>query len=69
MTIQVDAIYLDGVLRPKQPVALPSGTEVTVAINPRGAAVDPLAGVLGAGDGPAEGEAAQRHDDYLYGER
>ena len=69
MTIQVDAVYLDGVLRPKQPVALPNGTEVTVAINPRGTAIDPLAGVLGVGDGPADGDAAQRHDDYLYGER
>jgi predicted DNA-binding antitoxin AbrB/MazE fold protein len=32
MTVQVDAIYLDGVLRPKQPLPLPNGVSVRVAV-------------------------------------
>jgi len=69
MTIQFDAVYEDGVLRPKQPIALPNGAEVRVAIETRENTVDPLAGVVGIGDGPAAGDTADRHDDYLYGKR
>jgi predicted DNA-binding antitoxin AbrB/MazE fold protein len=69
VTIQVDAIYQDGVFRPKQAVALPNGIEVRVAVEPRDSGIDPLAGVIGVGEGPAEGDVAQRHDDYLYGKR
>jgi Uncharacterized protein conserved in archaea len=67
MNIQVEAIYHDGALWPKQAVALPNGTEVRIAIETREPAIDPLAGVIGIGDGPASGDVAHHHDDYLYG--
>lgn len=68
MTVHVDAIYTGGVLRPKLPVILPEGAEVRISIETVDVAIDPLAGVLGIGDGPASGDAASHHDDYLYGE-
>lgn len=67
MTIQIDAVYLDGVLRPAQPLALPEGAAVRIAIVTGAAPADPLAAVIGVGEGPQEGDVAQRHDDYLYG--
>lgn len=69
MTIQIDAVFHDGALWPKQPVSLPNGTAVRIAIEPQDAAVDPLAAVLGIGVGPEQGDAADRHDDHLYGSR
>lgn len=77
MTIQFDAIFQDGVLLPKQPVALPNGTEVRVAVETRDvlphpsvdAMSDPLADVIGICDGPTRGDTADRHDDYIYGDR
>ena len=67
MNIQVEAVYHDGALWPKQLVALPDGTEVRFAIETREQAADPLAGVIGIGEGPPSGDVAERHDDYLYG--
>lgn len=69
MTIQFDAVYQNGVFLPKEPVALPNGTEVRVAIETRDGIGDPLAGVIGICDGPAEGDAADAHDEYIYGKR
>jgi predicted DNA-binding antitoxin AbrB/MazE fold protein len=66
MTIQVDAVFQGGVLLPKQPVALPDGTEVTIAIIARGDRTDPLVDVLGIGEGPESGDASDHHDNYLY---
>jgi predicted DNA-binding antitoxin AbrB/MazE fold protein len=56
MIIHTDAIFIDGVLRLKQPVALPEGAEVRLAIEtapatPKSIAppmpADPLAAVIG----------------------
>ena len=69
MTIQLDAVYQDGVLLPKQPVALPNGTEVRIVIETSDVQSDPLAGVIGIGNGPEEGDVSDRHDDYLFGGR
>lgn len=69
MTIQLDAVYQDGVLLPKQPVGLPNGTAVRIVIEITDVQSDPLAGVIGIGSGPARGDVADRHDDYLYGEQ
>jgi predicted DNA-binding antitoxin AbrB/MazE fold protein len=66
MTIHVDAVVQDGMLLPKQPVALPNGTQVTIDIATREPPIDPLAKVLGIGEGPPLGDAADHHDDYLY---
>ncbi len=73
MSIHIDAIYQDGALHPQQPLALPEGAHVRVVIDatsppvtaPAGA--DPLAAVIGISDGPAAGDVADHHDDYLYG--
>jgi hypothetical protein len=73
MSIHVDAIYQNGALYPQQPVPLVEGAHVRVAIvtdSPASAPPtdgDPLAPVIGVGAGPAAGDAADRHDDYLYG--
>jgi hypothetical protein len=73
MSIHIDAIYQDGALHPQQPLALPEGAHVRVAIEESSPpasvvpGVDPLADVIGLAEGPAAGDAADRHDDYLYG--
>jgi predicted DNA-binding antitoxin AbrB/MazE fold protein len=69
MTIQLDAVYQDGVLLPSQPIALPNGAAVRIVIETSNIPIDPLAGVIGIGDGPESGDAAERHDDYLYGKQ
>ena len=73
MSIHIDAIYQDGALHPQQPLALPEGAHVRVAIDdasppgPDPTGHDPLADVIGISDGPAAGDVADHHDDYLYG--
>jgi predicted DNA-binding antitoxin AbrB/MazE fold protein len=69
MTLQFDAVYENGVLRPKQPLVLPNGTEVRVAIDTADPTSDPLAHVIGIAEGPASGDAADAHDDYIYGKQ
>jgi len=65
MTITVEATYENGVLKPKQPLALAEGTEVRLAISPLGEDDDPLDAVIGIGEGPPD--AADNHDKYIYG--
>jgi predicted DNA-binding antitoxin AbrB/MazE fold protein len=67
VTLQFDAVYENGVLRPKQPLILPNGTEVRVAIKTEEPADDPLAAVIGIAEGPHAGNAANQHDAYIYG--
>jgi hypothetical protein len=73
MSIEIDAIYHNGALHPQQPVPLAEGAHVRVAIKTDAppatpaTGADPLAPVIGIGEGPAAGDAAKRHDDYLYG--
>ncbi len=69
MTLTVDATWQDGVLKPRQPVSLPEGTDVSVSIFVPGEEPDPLADVIGIGDGPAARDAADQHDQYLLGKR
>jgi len=66
--MQFDAVFQDGVFMPKQPIELPNGTEVRVAIQTQLGANDSLASVIGTCDGPASGDAADAHDNYIYGE-
>lgn len=65
MTFEVAATYEDGILRPRHPLALPNGAEVQISVSVPEA--DPLSEVIGIGEGPAAGDAAEHHDDYLYG--
>jgi predicted DNA-binding antitoxin AbrB/MazE fold protein len=73
MAIEIDAIYHGGAFHPQQPVPLPEGAHVRVAIQSTSPpatpteGADPLAAVIGIADGPTAGDAADRHDDYLYG--
>ena len=63
MTFIVEAIYENGVLRPKCPLALPEGAAVHLTVNPLD--FDPLESVIGIGEGPTDG--ADQHDKYIYG--
>ena len=70
MTIKTQAIYAGGSLQLQQPLPVPDGTEVQINIHleaPSAVANDPLAAVIGIGEGPAAGDVAAQHDDYLYG--
>jgi predicted DNA-binding antitoxin AbrB/MazE fold protein len=78
MTIDVDAIYEDGVLKPERPLALKDKARVHVTIeakadealpakdddDPTGSkAIDALLGIVK--DAPPD--MAENHDKYLYG--
>lgn len=78
MTIDVDAVYEDGVLKPERPLALEDKTKVHVTIeakteetssemgadDPTGwKAIDALRGIVK--DAPLD--VAEKHDKYLYG--
>ncbi|MEX2171408.1 MAG: antitoxin AF2212-like protein [Pirellulales bacterium] len=66
MTIQFAATYQNGVLLPEQPIAIPEGTQVMVSVEAKNLVDDPLAEVIGIGDGPEAGDAADKHDRYIY---
>jgi predicted DNA-binding antitoxin AbrB/MazE fold protein len=63
VTISVDAVFQNGQLKLNEPVALAEGTPVRVTITPIAADNDPLADVIGIGDGLADG--ADNHDKYI----
>ena len=78
MTIDVDAVYENGVLKPERPLELKEKAKVHITIEPRSAdaqdaedagdatgwkAIDELRGIVK--DAPAD--MAENHDRYLYG--
>ena len=65
MSITNEAIYENGVLKPKQPLVLTEGTEVRLSVIPIEEDHDPLGAVIGIGDGVPDG--AEDHDKYIYG--
>lgn len=65
MTITVEAVVENGLLRPKEPLAMADGTKVQLTVQTLAADFDPLEAVIGIGDGPADG--ADNHDKYIYG--
>ncbi len=67
MTLILDAIYENGVLKPKKPLLLAEGTAVRLTVHAAGETEDPFEAVIGTCDGPPDGAAS--HDKYLYGER
>jgi predicted DNA-binding antitoxin AbrB/MazE fold protein len=66
MTITIEAIYENGVLKPKAPVALAEGTEVRLTVTLLDDDDDPLAGVIGIGES-GRTDGADNHDKYIYG--
>jgi predicted DNA-binding antitoxin AbrB/MazE fold protein len=67
MTITVEATYENGVLKPKQPLALIEGTEVRLAISLLDEDYDPLEAVIGICTEGPDISLAARHDELLYG--
>ena len=66
MAITIEATYENGVLKPKQPLALAEGTEVRLTLSPVDEDHDPLEAVIGIGaSGRTDG--ADQHDRYIYG--
>ena len=67
MTMIVEATYENGVLKPKQPLALSEGTEVRLAISALEEDNDPLESVIGICTEGPDISLAERHDELLYG--
>jgi predicted DNA-binding antitoxin AbrB/MazE fold protein len=78
MTIDVDAVYEDGVLKPDRPLQLEEKARVHVIIEvkaeaaPAAADDDPtgwkaIDRLMGIGKAVAS-DVAEKHDDYLYGD-
>jgi predicted DNA-binding antitoxin AbrB/MazE fold protein len=67
MTITVEATFVNGQLKFKEPVVLAEGTPVRVTISPIDEVDDPLAGVIGICKGKVR-DGAQNHDKYIYGD-
>jgi predicted DNA-binding antitoxin AbrB/MazE fold protein len=65
MTTIIKATYVNGVLKPTEPLALPEGAEVELALT---TAPDdhPLDAVIGIGEG-GRTDGADNHDHYIYG--
>ena len=68
MTIHdVEAVYEDGVLKPKQPVVLSQGTEVRLTIRTVDEDYDPLDDVIGICESNLDISLADHHDEFIYG--
>ncbi len=68
MPLTVEAIYENGVLKPKEPLRLAEGAEVRLIVCPADEVHDPLEGVIGIGDS-GRMDGAANHDHYIYGTR
>ncbi len=66
MSTIIKATYANGVLKPKEPLALDEGAEVELIVMTPLPDEDPLAAVIGIGrSGRTDG--ADNHDHYIYG--
>jgi predicted DNA-binding antitoxin AbrB/MazE fold protein len=65
MSTIIKATYANGVLKPKEPLALEEGAEVELIVTAPLPDDDPLDAVIGIGEGPVDG--ADNHDHYIYG--
>jgi predicted DNA-binding antitoxin AbrB/MazE fold protein len=59
MTLTVEAVYTNGVLKPKHPLTLAEGTEVRLTLSPVDEDYDPLEAGIGCGWGRG---CTTRHD-------
>ena len=65
MTKTIRATYVNGVLKPAEPLALAEGAEVELTMTTTTEDDDPLAGLIGAfSSGRTDGAA--NHDKYIY---
>ncbi len=64
MTIKVEAIYENGVLKPARPLPLDEQQRVHVSIE---SLDDPLEGVIGICDEGPRISLAEKHDEIVYG--
>ncbi len=67
MSITVEATYENGVLKPRRPLTLAEGTEVSLTISPVDEDYDPLDAVIGICKEGPDVSLAERHDEILYG--
>jgi predicted DNA-binding antitoxin AbrB/MazE fold protein len=68
MALTVEAVYENGVLKPKKPLRLAEGTQVQLLVSTADEEHDPLASVIGIGQS-GRTDGAENHDHYLYGTR
>ena len=66
MTLTVEAVYQNGVLKPKRPLSLAEGAEVRLIVSAGGEDPDLLEGVIGIGKSGRK-DGADNHDHYIYG--
>ena len=69
MNLTVEAVYENGVLKPRQPLALPEGAEVRLTLSPLEQDYDPLEEVIGICDDGPPISLAERHDELVYGRK
>jgi hypothetical protein len=76
MTIVVNATFVNGHFQPAEPLSLPDGTEVRLAVTPVSSSSpqteasdddDPLGPVIGICSSGGGKNLAEDHDLYLYG--
>jgi predicted DNA-binding antitoxin AbrB/MazE fold protein len=67
MMTTIEATYENGILKPRQPLALAEGAEVRLTIYAADEEHDPLEPVIGIGEGPHDG--ADHHDQYICEKR
>jgi predicted DNA-binding antitoxin AbrB/MazE fold protein len=65
MTVTVEAVYQNGVLKPKQPLSLAEGAEVRLIVSGPDEEPDPLEAVIGIGESGRK-DGADNHDHYIY---
>jgi predicted DNA-binding antitoxin AbrB/MazE fold protein len=67
MTTTIEAVYENGILRPKKPLGLVEGAEVQLIISALDEDHDPLDEVVGICTEGPDMSLAERHDEILYG--
>ena len=67
MTLTIDAIYENGVIKPKEPLALVDGAAIRVSVSTVDEIVDPFEAVIGICDDGPDISLAARHDEFIYG--
>lgn len=73
MAQAIEAVYENGVLRPKEPMALTEGETVDILVLPRpkrrpAEILAEIAALPGTGKDDGARDVSENHDRYLYGE-